>query len=155
MLAGIPATRIWYAEDLSAGDCFDLGESTVSEDDIIAFGERWDPLDFHTDSSLARSSPLGVLCASGVHTQAILQRLAARALHRRIAVVAGRRMLGMRLWAPVTAGMRLRGRTEVVSVDLRPNERALVVVRSTLTNDDTPILEQTGELVIQRRPAGL
>lgn len=155
VLATDPATRggwFRYAEDLSAGDGFDLGEFTVSEDDIIAFGERWDPLDFHTDPLLARSSPLGVLCASGMHTQAILHRLAARGLHRKVAVVAGRRMLGMRLWSPVTAEMRLRGHTEVVSVEPRPNGRALVVVRSTLTSDDTLILEQTGELVVQQRP---
>jgi acyl dehydratase len=144
--------RIRYADDLTAGDRFDLGEFTVSEDDIIAFGERWDPLDFHTDPTLARASPLGVLCASGVHTQGIMQRLAARGLHRRIAIVAGRRMLGMRLRAPVTASMRLHGHTEVVSVQPRPDDRALVVVRSTLVSNDTMILEQTGELVVQRRP---
>lgn len=146
--------RIRYAEDLSAGDRFDLGEFTVSEDDIIAFGERWDPLDFHTDPVLARSSPLGVLCASGVHTQGIMQRLAARGLHRRIAIVAGRRMLGMRLRVPVTAGMRLHGHTEVVSVQPRTDDRALVVIRSTLVSDKTLILEQTGELLIRRRTTG-
>lgn len=146
--------RIRYADDLAAGDRFDLGEFTVSEDDIIAFGERWDPLDLHTDPTLARSSPLGVLCASGVHTQGIMQRLAARGLHRGIAIVAGRRMLGMRLRAPVTAGMRLHGHTEVVSVHPRPDDRALVVVRSTLTSDDMTILEQTGELVVRRRTTG-
>ena len=56
----------------------------MSQDDIIGYGERWDPLDLHTDPFLAQSSPLGTLCASGVHTMAIMQRMGARGLHRSV-----------------------------------------------------------------------
>jgi hypothetical protein len=52
-----------YAEDLAVGDVFDLGEFTGSEDETIGYGERWYPLDVHTDPVLAQSSPLGTLCA--------------------------------------------------------------------------------------------
>lgn len=142
---------VLYAEDLAEGDEFDLGEFLVTEDDILAFAEKWDPLDFHTDAELAVSSPLGVLCASGIHTQAIMQRLSARSFHRRLAIVAGRGMHGMRLRAPVTAGMRLRGRTQIAGIRRRPNGRSVVTVRSTLVSGDEPILEQTGEMLVQQR----
>lgn len=141
--------RILYAEDLTIGQVFELGEHQLSEDDIVSFAERFDPLDFHIDPDLASASPLGVLCASGVHTQAIMQRLSARGLHRRLAVIAGRAMLGMRLWKPVTPGMSLRGSTEILDIQLRSNGRALVTVRSTLHASGELVLEQTGELVVQ------
>jgi acyl dehydratase len=84
-----------------------------------------------------------------------MQRLSARGLHRNLAVVAGRALLGMRLWKPVTPGTILSGCTEVIDVQLRPSGRAIVTVRSTLTAADagTPVLEQTGELVMRQRPA--
>jgi acyl dehydratase len=140
-----------HAADLQVGDVFELGEHTLSEDDIVSFAERWDPLDFHIDPALARASPLGVLCASGVQTQAVMQRLAARGLHRNVAVVAGRGMLGMRLSQPVLPGMTLTGRAEITDVRPRPGGRAIVTTRHTLTHQGTPVLELTGELVVEQR----
>lgn len=153
LAGGLPGRtdRVLYAEDLAEGDEFDLGEFLVTEDDILAFAEKWDPLDFHTDAELAVSSPLGVLCASGIHTQAIMQRLSARSFHRGLAIVAGRGMHGMRLRAPVTAGMRLRGRTQITGIQHRPNGRAVVTVRSTLASGEDLILEQSGEMLVQQR----
>lgn len=70
-------------------------------------------------------------------------------------MVAGRKMLGMRLWEPVLAGMTLVGRTEIVEVTPRPSGRAIVVARSTLTHQGRPILEVTGEMIVeQHRPPG-
>jgi acyl dehydratase len=139
-----------YADDLQVGEVFHLGEHTLSEDDIIAFAERWDPLDFHTDAALAHASPLGVLCASGMQTQAVMQRLGARGLHRNLAVVAGRGMLGMQLWQPVLPGMPLTGQAEVTDVKPRPSGRAVVTVRYTLAHQGSPVLEQTGELIVEQ-----
>lgn len=140
-----------YAEDLAVGQVFDLGDYPLTQDEIVSFAERFDPLDFHIDPDLASASPLGLLCASGVHTQAIMQRLSARGLHRRLAVVAGRGMLGMRLWKPVTPGLTLHGSTEVLDVQMRTNGRAIVTVRSTLHASGDLVLEQTGELVVQTK----
>lgn len=157
LAGGLPGRTdsVLYAEDLAEGDEFDLGEFLVTEDDILAFAEKWDPLDFHTDAELAVSSPLGVLCASGIHTQAIMQRLSARTFHRSLAIVAGRAMHGMRLRAPVTAGMRLQGRTQIIGIRHRSNGRAVVTVRSTLSSGDEPILEQTGEMLVQQRHSAI
>lgn len=141
-----------YAEDLTAGEIVDLGEYEVSLDDIIAFAERWDPLDFHTDVELATRFPLGVLCASGLHTQAIVARLLARGFTRRLAIVAGRGSLGMRLWQPVTPGMILRGSVEIEDIRLRGRGRAdLRVCMRLAASDGSPVLEQRGEMVVLQR----
>jgi acyl dehydratase len=152
-LPGRSTTRL-HAEDLTVGQTFDLGEHQLTEEDIVSFAQRFDPLDFHIDPQLAAATPIGVLCASGVHTQAILQRLNARGFLRSLAVVAGRGMLGMRLPKPVTPGLVLRGATEIIDVDLRPSGRAVVTIRSTLHGAGDLLLEHTGEIVVlQRDPA--
>jgi len=152
---GLPGRppAVLCAEDLVVGQTFDLGEHQVTEDDIVSFAERFDPLDFHLDPHLASASPIGVLCASGVHTQAVMQRLSARGFHRSVAVIAGRGMLGLRLPKPVTPGIVLRGATEIIGVRLRVSGRAIVTVRSTLRAADELMLEQTGELVVRQRHA--
>jgi acyl dehydratase len=140
-----------YAEDLTVGDIFDLGTWCPTEDEIVAFGERWDPLDLHIDPHLALDTPLGALCASGIHSEAIMQRLSARGFVRRVAVIAGRSMLGMRLHMPVVPDMLLTGRTEIIDVRLRPTGRAVVTIRSTLQHAENPVLELEGELVVEQR----
>jgi acyl dehydratase len=151
---GLPgrAAQPLYAEDLTLGQTFDLGQYRITHDDITAFAERFDPLDLHLDAERATGTALGVLCASGIHTQAIMQRLNARGFHRSLAIVAGRAGLGLRVPRPVTPGMLLTGSTEIVDVRLRPNGRAVVTTRSTLTADGALVLEQTGEIVVQQRP---
>jgi acyl dehydratase len=150
---GLPgrATQPLYADDLTAGQTFALGQYRITDDDITEFAERFDPLDLHLDTDRASHTALGVLCASGIHTQAIMQRLNARGFHRSLAIVAGRAGLGLRVPKPVTPGMVLTGATEIVDVRLRPTGRAVVTIRSTLTADGELLLEQTGEIVVQQR----
>jgi acyl dehydratase len=149
--ASRPAEQMIYAEDLKVGDVFELGQWCPSEDEIIAFAERWDPLDLHIDPQLARDTPLGALCASGIHSQAIMQRLSARGFTRHVAVIAGRAMLGMQLHQPVVPGMELTGRTEITDVHLRSSGRAVVTIRSTLRHAERPVLQLEGELVVEQR----
>jgi acyl dehydratase len=148
---GSPEPGRLFAEDLAVGEPYRLGSHEVTLDEIVAFAERWDPQEFHIDADRAATSPLGVLCASGIHTQAIMQRLSARGLLRNVAVVAGRAMRSMRLTVPVTPGMRLEGCTEFLEVRRRPTGRAVVTIRSTLSCGDQLVMEQVGELVVLQR----
>lgn len=45
-------------KDLKAGDCFDLGVHTLSEQEMIAFAEKYDPQPFHLSDEGARENPL-------------------------------------------------------------------------------------------------
>jgi acyl dehydratase len=64
-----------YFEDFQVGDIFDLGSTTVTEEEIIRFARQFDPQPFHTDPVLARDSIFGGLVASGWHTTAMFMRL--------------------------------------------------------------------------------
>lgn len=63
-----------YLEDMVVGDVWKGATIKISEADIIAFGDAYDPQPFHTDPAAALSSPFGSLVASGWHLLAITMR---------------------------------------------------------------------------------
>lgn len=64
-----------YFEDVPTGHQIALGTYTFSQDEIIAFAQKYDPQSFHLDPVAAQDSLLGGLCASGWHTVAIWMKL--------------------------------------------------------------------------------
>ena len=64
-----------YYEDIEEGSVEHVGSTTVSEADIVAFAERYDPQPFHVDPEAAESTPYGGLIASGWHTACLCMRL--------------------------------------------------------------------------------
>jgi acyl dehydratase len=52
----------------------DCGSFTMSEADIIAFAEKYDPQPFHIDPVGAKDGPFGGLIASGWHTTSMTMR---------------------------------------------------------------------------------
>ncbi|MFZ0614081.1 MAG: MaoC family dehydratase [Desulfobacterales bacterium] len=64
-----------YFEDYVAGTVHEFGTITVAEDEIIAFGRRFDPQVFHTEPEAAKSTVYAGLIASGWQTAALMMRL--------------------------------------------------------------------------------
>ncbi|MFA7280180.1 MAG: MaoC family dehydratase [Sterolibacterium sp.] len=64
-----------YFEDYVAGAVHEFGPIEVTADEVIAFGKRYDPQDFHTDPEAALKSRFGGLIASGWMTCALMMRL--------------------------------------------------------------------------------
>ena len=54
-------------KDVVVGKKIDLGEISLSEQEIIDFARAFDPLDFHTDIELAKKTIFKGLIASGPH----------------------------------------------------------------------------------------
>lgn len=63
-----------YFEDFHAGQEIDLGQCSVSEQEILAFARQFDPQPFHVDPEAARASHFGGIVASGWHTCSLLMR---------------------------------------------------------------------------------
>jgi acyl dehydratase len=63
-----------YFEDYVPGLAVDCGSFSVSEADIIAFAEKYDPQPFHVDPAAAKDGPFGGLIASGWHTTSLMMR---------------------------------------------------------------------------------
>lgn len=69
------AMGVKYLEDYTPGSVAELGDVRVTEHEIRAFAERYDPQPFHTDPVAAESWPYGGLIASGWHTAAMMMRM--------------------------------------------------------------------------------
>ena len=65
---------MWF-EDIILGEKSTLGSHTFTEDEIIAYGRKYDPQPFHVDRDAAARSPYGGIIASGWHVAAVYMKL--------------------------------------------------------------------------------
>lgn len=85
----------------------------MTEAEIMSFSALYDPLPMHLDPALARDTPLGVFCASGIHTLAIGQRFLCDAFLKNTHVIAGVGIDRVRMRVPVVPGDILQIRVVV------------------------------------------
>jgi acyl dehydratase len=132
-----------YFEDVRVGESDTLGSHTISEDEIIAFGRKYDPQPFHTDPEAARATIFGGLIASGWHTCAIMMRLMVEAGRRSGTVTIGSPGVDSCRWLkPVRPGDTLTGRSEVL--EMWPSRsKPIGFVRSRVK-----MVNQRGEVVV-------
>lgn len=127
-----------HLEDVEVGTEFVSGEVTITERDIIAFAEQFDPQPFHLDPEAAQDSFFRGLAASGWHTAAITMRLLVTEGPDIAGGIIGAG--GQLSWpTPTRAGDRLHVRTVVQSVSASrtdPGRGSAVLKIETLTSDD-------------------
>jgi acyl dehydratase len=127
-----------YFEDLEPGQVVELGEHTVSEEEIVAFARQWDPQPFHLDPEAAKASVFGGLIASGWHTGAMWMRLYVDSLLDGAASMGSPGIEELRWLAPVRPGDTLSGRLTVL--EATPSERhpgrGTVRIRGEMVNQD-------------------
>ena len=142
-----------FYEDISVGQCSELGSFTFTPEQIKKFASQFDPQRFHLDEEEGRKSLFGGLAASGWHVAAVCmkvmvahaQRRARQAAERGEEVAVGGPSPGfrdMRWIKPVLAGDTITFFSEVETLrasSTRP-EWGIVQARNTGIN-------QRGELV--------
>jgi acyl dehydratase len=64
-----------YLEDYVEGAVHEFGPTTITEDEIVQFGKKFDPQLFHTDPNGAKETVYGGLIASGWHTCSLAGRM--------------------------------------------------------------------------------
>ena len=147
-----------YFEDYLAGEVYEYGYASVTEAEIIAFAEHFDPQPIHVDARFAASGPFGGLIASGWHTAGIAMRLMVEHYLSRVASLASPGVDELRWPAPVRPGDSLRLRTTILeSRQSRSKpDRGLVRGRAELLNQhDQTVLSFVGmNLVRLRNQAG-
>ena len=108
-----------YFEDFVTGRSWTTPTQTVSEEEVRAYAEAWDPLPTHIDEEAAAASPHGGLIASGEHTFVIMRRalidLGVLAKVTRIV-----KQDDLRFLAPVRIGDRLT--TQATCIDSETSE---------------------------------
>ena len=144
-----------YFEDFQVGDIFDLGSTTVTEEEIISFARQFDPQPFHTDPVLARDSIFGGLVASGWHTTAMFMRLFFDGLLHETASIASPGVDDVRWLKPVRPGDVLRARFTVIESTLSKSKASLGIVRSkceVFNQADELVMSLAGVHFFGRRP---
>lgn len=139
-----------YFEELSVGETDRFGEYEVTKDDVVAFGEQFDPQPFHVDEDAARDSMFGGLVASGWHTASMTMRLLVDNY------LSDSRALGavgvdeLRFENPVRPGDVLTVETEIVEKEHWDDERGLVHCRIETSNRDAVVLSMVGLVLWER-----
>ncbi len=145
----------WF-EDYVVGETSEHGSVRVAEDEVVAFGQRYDPQPFHVDRDAAAAGPFGGLIASGWHTCALMMRLLAENYLSPVSSLGSPGIDELRWVKPVRPGDELRLRTTVEQA--RPSrsrpDRGLVHTR-------VELVDQTGAVALRllamnlvlRRPA--
>jgi acyl dehydratase len=131
-----------YLEDFRAGEVIDLGSVTVTQEEMLEFGRRFDPQPFHVDPEAAKDTIFGGLIASGWHTASLFMRLFVLEVLNQSASMASPGVEELRWLRPVRAGDVLRGTYEVLEVT--PSEsspsRGTVRARGELVNQDGEVV---------------
>jgi acyl dehydratase len=145
-----------YFEDYAPGAVYEYGYVSVSEAEIIAFAERFDPQPIHVDARFAGSGPFGGLIASGWHTAGIAMRLVVTHYLSRIASLASPGVDELRWPAPVRPGDSLRLRTTILEARRSRSkpDRGLVRTQAELLNqqDQTALSLVAMNLLRLRNP---
>jgi acyl dehydratase len=146
-----------YLDDLEEGQVYQLGEATLSVEEIVAFARRYDPQPFHVDPEAAAASIYGGVIASGWQTAAVFMRLFVDGLLSRSAAMGSPGLDELKWLRPVRPGDRLAARVEVL--ETRPSrskpDRGLAKLRCAIANQEgEDALSFVANVLFQRRETG-
>lgn len=143
-----------YFEAIEEGTVVSCGSTTVSEADIIAFAEAFDPLDIHTDPDAAAEGRYDGVIASGYHTLSLTVRLLVEDVRSGRAVIGGLGIDDVRWHVPVRPGDTLTVENEVLDTRVSESDPQTGVVRDAITvmnqNGETVLTLENAELVARR-----
>ncbi|GAB3670214.1 MaoC family dehydratase [Salinisphaera aquimarina] len=139
-----------YWEDFELGHVETYGAYHVSEAEIIAFAEEYDPLPFHVDPLAAKDSPYGALTAPGLLTCSIFMRMLVDNVLKQSASMGSPGCDSVRFNKPVFAGDTLSVRQEIVATRVLESRPEMGLVKNRFE-----VLNQSGEVVCEIASAGL
>jgi acyl dehydratase len=146
----------WYFEDFYPGQEIDLGQRTVTEDEIVAFATQFDPQPFHVDRAAAEASIYGGVIASGWHTCSMMMRMVVDGLMNGAASMGSPGLESVRWLLPVRGGdtLSVRYLTRQVKPSASKPDRGVVWSKWIATNQrGEPVCTIEGMGLFGRRPA--
>lgn len=148
-----PIDDRWF-EDYVAGEVYEYGYVSVTEEEILTFARQFDPQRIHVDPEYAVRGPFGGLIASGWHTSALMMRLFADHYLSSVAGIASPGNDELRWSVPVRPGDRLRMRATTTEARLSRSkpDRGLVRTHIELLNQDdgVPLRLDAMNLILTR-----
>ena len=147
---------IRYFEDFQVGDVFELGTTSVTEEEIIAFARQFDPQPFHVDPARARESVFGGIIASGWHTASLFMRLLVDNFLQETVSLGSPGVDEVRWLQPLRPGDTLRARFTILEARASKSRADMGILRSRselFNQHDELVMTVIGVHLIGRRPA--
>jgi len=147
-----------YYEDYEKGETKQLGSFSLTEEEIVEFAEKYDPLWLHVDEErIEKESPFGGLIASGWHSLMSCHRLLVEGDDEEIAALGSPGVEEVSWRLPVYPGDEITVTSTVV--EKRPSEkvpnRGLVKVEVVGKNEDgDEVLSYISMMYFERRDTG-
>lgn len=145
-----------YFEDFQVGDVFELGTTSVTEEEIIAFARQFDPQPFHVDPTQARASVFGGIIASGWHTASLFMRLLVDNFLRETVSLGSPGVDEVRWLQPLRPGDTLRARFTILEARASKSRAEMGILRSrseVFNQRDELVMTVIGVHLVGRRPA--
>lgn len=136
-------------EDFAVGETWQSAPITVTAEDIVAFGSRYDPQPMHTDAEAAARGPFGALVASGWHLAALTVRAFVDAGGYGGTPVVGLGIDELRWLKPVRAGDTITVHREIVELRRSASNPGQGIVKTRVT-----VKDQAGDAVMSLLTAG-
>jgi len=144
-----------YFEDFHVGRKFESESATLSEADIIGFGERYAPLPYHTDPAAAKDTMFKGLVAAGYQTAALSFGLFLRTGAFRAAGMGSPGVDELRWLRPVRPGDSLRVIAEVLEASAARSSGGRDAIRmkyDTLNQNGETVMTAIATHYLRRRP---
>lgn len=138
-----------YFEDFRLGEAWESPPTPVPAEEIVAFGQAFDPQPMHTDAERAAAGPFKGLVASGWHIAALSMRVFVQAGGYGATPMVGLGIDELRWRASVRAGDVLVVRREVIELRRSESNPGHGIVRTQVT-----VRNQDGKVVMTLVSAG-
>ncbi len=144
-----------YFEDFFVGQVIESAPMTLSEEEIIAFGERYAPLPYHTDPAAASETMFGGIVAPGYQTASLTFGLFVRTGTFRACGMGSPGIDKLRWLRPVRAGDTLKVTAEIIEVSPAKEEGgrdAIRIAYQTRNQEDDVVMTLSSLHFVRRRP---
>jgi acyl dehydratase len=139
-----------YFEAIEVGETAAFGSYEVTRQEVVEFGEQYDPQPFHVDEAAANESMFGGLVASGWHTASMTMRMLVDNYLSESRALGAVGIDELRFRTPVRPGDVLRVETEVVDKEPWDDDRGLVHSRIETSTGDEVVLSMVGLVLWER-----
>ncbi|MEF8775684.1 MAG: MaoC family dehydratase [Haloarculaceae archaeon] len=130
---------------------FEFGSYDVTREEMLEFGDSYDPQAFHVDEEAASESMFGGLIASGWHTAAMTMRLIVDNYLTDSGAIGSPGVDDLRWPAPVRPGDVLRVRAEPVEKEPWNEDMGAVAIDTeTLTDADETVQTMQARVLFPR-----
>jgi acyl dehydratase len=142
-----------FFEDFQVGRQFTTEPVSLSESEIIAFAQKYDPQPIHVDPAVAEKSVYGGLIASGFQTIAVAAGQWLRTGKQEGTGMGGPGLREIRWLAPVRPGDVLHTTVEVADARASRSkpDRGIIQFAYTTRNDDGVVLTFSAIILLKRR----